>query len=151
MESKSNEVKMSDCEKFLEKAKESNSSTVQLLLKMIDGVRGRYYNFDKELEKAYNKIKLRERNETEQDIIEHKLKELEGSKDSMNAEDEIICQLLREKLEKINKSLEKKEEVPEIPVKRYKYYDDDLNWFDEWMKKNMPFPHFYRIITTDRT
>lgn len=147
MESKSNEVKMSECEKFLEKAKESNNNTVQILLKMIDGVRGRYYNFDKELEKAYNKIRAREKDETEQDIIEHKLKELEG-KGSMNAEDDIICQLLREKLEKINKSLEKKEEVP---VKRYKYYDDDLNWLDEWMKKNMPSPYFYRIITTDRT
>lgn len=147
MESKSNEVKMSECEKFLEKAKESNSNTVQILLKMIDGVRGRYYNFDKELEKAYNKIRAREKDETEQDIIEHKLKELEG-KGSMNAEDDIICQLLREKLEKINKNLEKKEEVP---VKRYKYFDDDFNWFDEWMKKNMPSPYFYRIISTDRT
>lgn len=147
MESKTDEVKMSECEKFLEKAKESNSNTVQILLKMIDGVRGRYYNFDNELERAFNKIKAREKDETEQDIIEHKLKELEG-KGSMNAEDDIICQLLREKLEKINKNLEKKEEVP---VKRYKYFDDDFNWFDEWMKKNMPSPYFYRIISSNRT
>ena len=153
METKeSKEIMKTEFEKFMEKTRENQSPTVQMLVKILDGLDDRYYHFGREMESVYNQIKKQEKNETEQDIIEHKLQELESSKSMMTAEDQIIYELLKEKLNKINKSLEKKEDEPEFKKIKlpadYKKYFDWFDWFD-WDRLHSP--QFYRIVATNNT
>ena len=150
-------VEKSEFESFIEKARMTDNYYTNYLLKILELLKKKYYNFGNELEKSFLAVKENEKDMLEHDIIKKKLEEL-NEKEKLTAEEIIIQELLNDKYRKLKENIKKAEKPDYGKIIKPFNYDEYSDIFD-WLYRNWgdhPFWIFkpeeknYRINTSDR-